>query len=90
MAKIYKWSINEPAEEEGGEDILHTVKLRCSTITGKALITIDGTEFDISTKPFSLRESSQMFRLGEMAALIDFPKKGEPRIIIDGEAIAHE
>ena len=61
-----------------------------TTLTGKAIITIDGTEFNISAKPFSLRGTNQMFRLGEMAALLDFPKKGEPRIVIDGEAVAHE
>lgn len=90
MAKIYKWNINEPAEEEGGEDILHAVTLLCSPLTGKAIITIDGTEFNISTKPLALRGTNQMFRLGEMAALLDFPKKGEPRILIDGEAVEHE
>ena len=87
MAKIYKWNVTEPADQEGGEDILHTVTLRCSNLTGKAIITIDGTEFNISTKPFSLRGTNQMFRLGEMAALLDFPKKGDPRILIDGEAV---
>ena len=87
MAKIYKWNVTEPADQEGGEDILHTVTLRCSNLTGKAIITIDGTEFNISTKPFSLRGTNQMFRLGEMAALLDFPKKGNPRIVIDGEAV---
>ena len=87
MAKIYKWNVTEPADQEGGKDILHTVTLRCSNLTGKAIITIDGTEFNISTKPFSLRGTNQMFRLGEMAALLDFPKKGDPRIVIDGEAV---
>ena len=86
MAKLHQWDIIETAEEEGGEDILHTVSLRCSNLTGKAKITIDGTEFDIGTRPFGLRGTSQMFRLGEMAALLDFPKSGDPRILIDGEA----
>ena len=90
MAKLYTWKIHEPAEEEGAEDILHTVTLRCSMLTGRAIITIDGTEFNISAKPFSLRGTNQMFRLGEMAALLDFPQSGEVRILIDGEAIAHE
>ncbi len=87
MAKLYQWEIIEPAEEEGTEDILHTVALRCSMLTGKAKITIDGTEFDIGTRPFGLRGTNQMFRLGEMAALLDFPKSGQPRILIDGEAV---
>lgn len=87
MAKRYDWEILEPAEEEGGEETLHTVSLRCSMLTGKAVIAIDGTSFDIGTRPFGLRGTSQMFRLGEMAALLDFPKSGEPRILIDGAAI---
>ena len=90
MAKLYTWNINEPGEEEGVADVLHTVTLRCSPLLGRAIVTIDGTEFNISTKPFALRGTNQMFRLGEMAALLDFPKKGEPRILIDGEAVAHE
>ena len=87
MAKLYKWEINEPAEEEGCEDVLHTVALKCSMLSGKAVVTIDGTEFNISTRPLALRGTSQMFRLGEMAALLDFPKKGAPAIILDGERI---
>ncbi len=87
MAKLYKWEINEPSEEEGVEDVLHTVFLKCSMLTGKAIVTIDGTEFNISVRPLSLRGTSQMFRLGEMPALLDFPKKGAPAIILDDERI---
>ena len=85
MAKKYEWEIKEQTEENG--EITHTIALVCSNITGKTVITIDGDEYDISVKPFSLKGTNQVFRLGEMAALIDFPKKGEPRVIIDGEAI---
>ena len=87
MAKLYKWEINEPAAEEGGEGILHTVTLKASNLTGKAIVTIDGDEFDISGKPFSLRGTNQVFRLGSMAAIIDFPKKGDPDIVIDGVCV---
>jgi hypothetical protein len=87
MAKIYKWEINEPAVEEGVEDVLHTVTLKCSYLTGKAIVTIDGTAFDISVRPLSLKGTSQMFRLGEMPALLEFSKKGAPAIVIDGERI---
>ena len=87
MAKLYKWEINEPTEEEGGEDILHTVSLKCSNLTGKAIVTIDGTEFDISVRPLSLKGTSQMFRLGELPALLEFSKKGAPAIVLDGERI---
>ena len=85
MAKKYTWEIVENTEENG--DLTHTVSLVCSNLSGKAVITIDGDEYDISTKPFALKGTNQMFRLGEMAALIDFPKKGAPAIVIDGEAI---
>ena len=86
MAKKYFWEINELTEESG--NITHKISLLCSNFTGKAIITIDGDEYDISVKPFSLKGTNQMFRLGEMAALIDFPKKGDPTVIIDGEAVS--
>lgn len=84
--KEYTWEIkentvNEETEEE--MEVLHQVSLRCSMMMGKAIITIDGTEFDISTRPFSLRGTNQVFRLGETPAILDFPKKGEPDIVID-------
>lgn len=85
--KEYTWEIKEnTVNEETGEDVecLHTVSLRCSMLSGKARITIDGTEFDIGARPFGLRGTNQAFRLGEMAAMLDFPKKGAPDIVIDG------
>ncbi|MBE6536252.1 MAG: hypothetical protein E7677_06525 [Ruminococcaceae bacterium] len=85
MAKKYTWKITESVES--GESVEHTVKLTCSFITGKALINIDGDEYDISVKPFSLRGTSQVFRLGEEAAVVEFPKKGEPRVLVEGELI---
>ncbi len=85
MAKKYTWKISEP--QENAEPIEHSVTLTCSFITGKALINIDGDEYDISVKPFSLRGTSQVFRLGEEAAVIEFPKKGDPRVLVEGELI---
>ena len=89
MAKTYTWEIKEPEwdiekDEPTGNEITHKVSLTCSMLTGKAIINIDGDEFDISGKPLSLRGTNQMFRLGEMAAILDFPKKGAPDIVIDG------
>ncbi len=81
MAKTYTWEIPE-------DETIHTVSLACSFLTGKAVVTIDGTTFDISVKPFSLRGTQQMFRLGEMPALLDFPKKGKPDIILDGKPVS--
>ena len=88
--KQYNWEIkentvNEETEEE--MEVTHTVLLRCSMLTGKAIVTIDGTEFDISVRPFSLRGTNQMFRLGEIPALLDFPKKGDPDIVIDNVCV---
>ena len=84
--KHYDWeikenTINEETEEE--MEVLHKVALRCSMLTGKAIVTIDGVDFDISVRPLSLRGTNQMFRLGEIPAILDFPKKGEPDIVID-------
>ena len=84
MAKIYKWDINEPAEEQGGADTLHTVTLKCSNLTGKAIVVIDGDEYDVSVKPFGLKGTNQVFRLGDSPAILDFPKKGEPTVTVDG------
>ncbi len=85
MAKKYNWEINEIGENEQG--VTHTVSLVCSNFSGKAIITIDGDEYDISVKPFSLRGTSQVFRLGEEAAVIEFPKSGEPTVSVGGEKI---
>lgn len=86
MAKNYKWEAKEI--DENGKEIIHTVSLVCSMLTGKALITIDGDEYDISVKPFGLRGTNQMFRLGESPAVIEFPKKGEPTVTVDGERLS--
>ncbi len=87
MSKLYNWEIkentvNEETEEE--MEVTHAVSLRTSLLLGKAVITIDGTEFDISAKPLCLRGTQQVFRLGDVAAILNFPKKGDPDIVIDG------
>ena len=90
MAKTYNWEIEElsvDVETEEEKKILHKVSLVCSYLTGKAIITIDGDEFNISTRPLGLKGTNQVFRLGEMAAIIDFPKQGEPDIVIDGKYV---
>lgn len=88
MAKRYYWEIPEDETdiETGlatGKIITHRIHVKCSILTGKILITIDGTNFDISEKPFTLKKVEQMFRLGEMAALISFKGKGGPTITVD-------
>ena len=86
MAK-YNWSIKELVtdEENNEKEVVHTVSLSCSFLSGRAIITIDGDEYNISTKPFKLRGTSQMFRLGEMPAVIDFPKSGKPAVKIGND-----
>jgi hypothetical protein len=90
MAKKYTWEIEETVtnvETEKEELVVHKVSLECSYLLGKAIINIDGDEFNISTRPFGLKGTNQVFRLGEMAAIIDFPKSGEPDIVIDGKYV---
>ncbi len=92
MAKKYYWEIDEAETDmETGEPTggtrTHKVELVCSKITGKAVVTINGVKFDISEKPFSLAGTEQMFRLGDMPALISFKKKGAPTITVDGETV---
>ena len=77
MSKKLEWEIN--VDEE-----MHKVALEYSMLTGKAIVNIDGDEFDISTGLMKLRGSSQVFRLGEKQAILDFPKKGQPDVVIDG------
>ena len=90
MAKKYFWEIPEAETdietgELTGNIITHKIELTCSNLTGKILISIDGTEFDISEKPFSLKKVEQMFRLGEMPAILRFNKKCIPSITVDNE-----
>lgn len=77
MAKKLDWNINIDGEE-------HKVSLEYTMPLGKAIVEIDGDKFDISTGPFKLRGTSQVFKLGDTAAILDFPKKGSPNVIIDG------
>lgn len=83
MAKRLVWKI-----EAEGEN--HEVALDYSMLLGKAIIKIDTDSFDISTGVFRLRGTSQIFRLGESQAIINFPKKGRPNIVFDGECVEPE
>ena len=90
MSKTYTWEIKETTVNEETEEemeVTHAVSLRTSLWRGKAVITIDGTEFDISTRLFGLRGTQQVFRLGDTAAILDFPKSGDPDIVIDGVCV---
>ncbi len=84
--KHYTWEVKETTVNEETEEALevtHTVALRTSLSLGRAFVTIDGTEFNISTRPFGLRGTQQVFRLGETPAILDFPKHGKPDIVVD-------
>lgn len=80
MSKKLSWEVTL-------EEVEHKVALTYSMLFGKAVITIDGDEFDISTGFGKLRGTNQLFKLGESAAIIDFPKKGAPEIYIDGVGV---
>lgn len=91
MAKKYYWEYCEPETdmetgEETGNTITHTISLTCSYLSGKAVVTIDGTQFDISEKPFSLKGTEQVFRLGDSAALLRF-EKNAPTVTVDNEIL---
>ena len=77
MAKRLEWKIDVEGEE-------HVVSLEYATLLGKAIVEIDGDKFDISTGFLRLRGTSQVFRLGEKQAILDFPKKGKPDVMFDG------
>ena len=80
MAKKISWNI---ALDDGE----HKVSLVYSMIMGKAVVTIDGDEFDISTGFGKLKGTNQIFKLGDVAAMLDFPKKGAPEVYIDGVGV---
>ena len=80
MAKKLSWEVTL-------EEVEHKVLLTYSMLFGKAVITIDGDEFDISTGFGKLRGTNQLFKLGDSAAIIDFPKKGAPEIYIEGVGV---
>ncbi len=91
MAKKLYWEYCEPETDmESGEltgnTITHTISLKCSYVSGKAIVVIDGTEFNISERPFSLRGTEQVFRLGDSAALLRF-EKGAPTVTVDNEVL---
>lgn len=90
MAKKYYWEIEEEETDmESGEPtgnmLTHKVELLCSYLTGKAIITINGIKFNISEKPFALKGTQQMFKLGSMPAMLSFNKKGAPTINVDNQ-----
>lgn len=91
MAKKLYWEYAEPETdmetgESTGNIITHTISLSYSYLSGKAIVEIDGTSFNISERPFSLRGTEQMFRLGESAALLRF-ESGEPTVTVDNEKL---
>ena len=92
MAKKLYWEYSQAETdietgETTGNIITHTISLRCSYLSGKAIVEIDGTSFNISERPFSLRGTEQMFRLGESAALLRF-ESGEPTVTVDNEKLS--
>ncbi len=80
MSKKLEWTVTL-------EEVEHKVALNYSMLLGKAIITIDGDEFDISAGFGKLRGTNQLFKLGDSAAVIDFPKKGAPEVYIDGVGV---
>lgn len=91
MAKRIYWEYCEPetdieSGEPTGNTITHTISLKCSYISGKAIVVIDGTQFDISERPFALRGTEQVFRLGDSAALLRF-EKDTPTVTVDDQAL---
>ena len=92
MAKKLYWEYSESetdieSGEATGNIITHTLSLSYSYFSGKAIVEIDGASFNISERPFSLRGTEQMFRLGESAALLRF-ESGEPTITVDNEKLS--
>ena len=91
MAKKLYWEYSEPETdietgEATGNTVVHTVSLSFSYLSGKAVVSIDGTEFNISERPLALKGTEQVFRLGDSAALLRFEGK-MPTVTIDNEKL---
>ena len=91
MAKNLYWEYTEPELDEQtgeatGNTVTHTILLIYSYLSGKAIVEIDGTKFNISERPFALKGTEQVFRLGESAALLRFESK-EPSVTVDNERL---
>ena len=91
MAKKLVWEYSEPETdletgELTGNTLTHTISLSYSYLSGKAVVTIDGSEFNISERPFALKGTEQVFRLGESAALLKFGSP-QPTITVDNETL---
>lgn len=91
MAKKLFWEYSEPETdietgELTGNTLTHTISLSYSYLSGKAVVTIDGSEFNISERPFALKGTEQMFRLGDSAALLRF-ESGEPTVTVDNKIL---
>ncbi len=80
MAKKISWDISL----DDGE---HKVSLVYSMMMGKAIVNIDGDAFDISAGFGKLKGTNQIFKLGDVAAMLDFPKRGTPEVYIDGVGV---
>ena len=92
MAKKFYWEYSEPeidaeSGEKTGNITTHTIVLTCSYVSGRAVVEIDGTRFDISERPFSLCGTEQVFRLGDSAALLRFGKK-VPSVTVDNQELS--
>ena len=77
MSRKIEWNIDVEGEN-------HKVVLEYVMLLGKAIVEIDGDKFDISTGFMKLKGTSQVFKLGDKQAILDFPSKGKPDIVIDG------
>lgn len=94
MSKTILWKYNEIETDaetgyETGNTIEHNISLKYSYLSGKAIVTIDGNKFDISERPFALKGTEQIFRLGESAAMLKF-EKGTPTVTVDNVILQPE
>ena len=76
--KTYEWTAVFDGEA-------HTVVLKFSRLTGRTLISINGSEFNISHSPFYyLKERREIFRIAEeKQAILVIPTFGAPDIVVD-------
>ena len=91
MAKKLYWEYSEPETdietgEATGNTVVHTVSLSYSYLSGKAVVSIDGTDFNISERPLALKGTEQLCRIGDSPALLRFEGK-MPTITVENETL---
>ena len=80
----------ELAEALGIDRSRSSRTLRLAMLSPRVVHRIVTNDIPSTLTAMRLRGSNQMFKLGDDMAVLDFPKKGAPQVILQGEALKPE